>query len=103
MASTSLTSEQLLDSLKNVIDPEVGINIVDLGLVYGVELVGSDVMVTMTLTTPGCPLHATISAAVERALLTCHPELSDVMMNLVWDPPWCIDCITEEGRRQLGW
>ena len=98
-----LTEQHLRDSLTLVIDPEVGINIVDLGLVYGVALEGAQARVTMTLTTPGCPLHASIEAAVKRALETRHPELTGVEVDLVWEPAWDTDMISEAGRRALGW
>ena len=103
MTESTLTAEHLLDSLMYVIDPEVGINIVDLGLVYGVELDGSHATVTMTLTTPGCPLHATIEQAVRRSLQSRHPELTDITLDLVWDPRWGVEFISESGREQLGW
>jgi len=103
MTASPLTAEHLLDSLMDVIDPEVGINIVDLGLVYGVELDGTEATVTMTLTTPGCALHASIEKAVHRALESRHPELTDVKLNLVWDPRWGVEFISESGREQLGW
>ena len=103
MSSTTLSPGSLLDSLMQVIDPEVGINIVDLGLVYAVHLTGTEATVEMTLTTPGCPLHASIEAAVKRALSSNHPELTAVTVRIVWDPRWNVDFITEEGRRQLGW
>src|SRR5690625_1892039 len=105
MATSSLTAEHLLEALMTVPDPEVGINIVDLGLIYGVELnrEQAHATITMTLTTPGCPLHASIEAAVRRALQTHAPGLQDVTLDLVWDPPWSVEFISEEGRRQLGW
>ncbi len=103
MTASTLTAEHLLDSLMYVIDPEVGINIVDLGLVYGVELDGTQATVTMTLTTPGCPLHAMIEEAVRRSLQTRHPELTEITLDLVWDPRWGVEFISESGREQLGW
>jgi metal-sulfur cluster biosynthetic enzyme len=103
MSSITLSPGNLLDSLTQVIDPEVGINIVDLGLVYAVHLTGTEATIEMTLTTPGCPLHASIEAAVKRALSNNHPELTSVTVQIVWDPRWNVDFITEEGRRQLGW
>lgn len=103
MPTTTLTPGQILDSLMNVIDPEVGINIVDLGLVYAVNLTGTEVSIEMTLTTPGCPLHASIEQAVKRTLFSLHPDLTAVHLQLVWEPRWGIECITPEGRRQLGW
>jgi metal-sulfur cluster biosynthetic enzyme len=103
MPSTTLSPGSLLDSLMQVIDPEVGINIVDLGLVYAVHLTDMEATVEMTLTTPGCPLHASIEAAVKRALSSNHPELTSVTVQIVWDPRWNVDFITADGRRQLGW
>jgi metal-sulfur cluster biosynthetic enzyme len=103
MTASSLSPGQLLESLMYVIDPEVGINIVDLGLIYAVSVTGSTARVEMTLTTPGCPLHDTIKEAVDRALLTDHPSLAEVDVQLVWDPRWNVEFISEEGKRQLGW
>jgi metal-sulfur cluster biosynthetic enzyme len=91
------------DSLMFVIDPEVGINIVDLGLVYDVRVNGTTVDIDMTLTTPGCPLHETIASAVQRTLETRHPGIGEIRLELVWDPPWDTDMITDAGREQLGW
>jgi metal-sulfur cluster biosynthetic enzyme len=96
-------SDDILDSLMLVIDPEVGINIVDLGLVYDVAVDHGIARIDITLTTPGCPLHASIEAAVTRVLETRHPSLSRVDLNLVWEPPWDVDRITASGREQLGW
>jgi metal-sulfur cluster biosynthetic enzyme len=98
-----LTTEAVLDALKLVLDPEVGINVVDLGLVYDVSVIENAVTIEMTLTTPGCPLHASIEAAVRRTIETRHPDVQDIALNLVWDPPWDTDRITPEGRMQLGW
>lgn len=98
-----LTVQAILDSLTYVIDPEVGINIVDLGLIYRVYLENHAVHIEMTLTTPGCPLHATIADAVRRVLETRHPQLQDIQTELVWEPPWSTDLITPAGRAQLGW
>ncbi|MGB3327423.1 MAG: metal-sulfur cluster assembly factor, partial [Thermomicrobiales bacterium] len=77
--------------------------VVDLGLVYGIMVEGNAVHIDMTLTTPGCPLHATIAEAVQRVLETRHPSLVDIQMDLVWDPPWDTSMITAAGRSQLGW
>lgn len=97
-----LTEESIEDSLRLVIDPELGINIVDLGLIYGISVDGGRVDVTMTLTTPGCPLQATIEAAIERVLETRHRQVEDIGIELVWDPPWGTDLISDEGRAQLA-
>jgi len=103
MPTSTLSPGNILDSLMQVIDPEVGINIVDLGLVYAIHLTGTEATVEMTLTTPGCPLHASIEAAVKRALSSNHPGLTSITVQLVWEPRWKVEFISEEGRRQLGW
>ena len=103
MAFTLVQETFVMEALKEVIDPELGINVVDLGLIYEVDIDDANVSVTMTLTTPGCPLHESIGAAVREALDTYIPGIGDVGVNLVWDPPWSPDRITEEGRLALGW
>ena len=97
------TTEDILESLKFVIDPEVGVNVVDLGLIYNVELHGTAVAITMTLTTPGCPLHDTIEEAIQRIMGTRHPNITEARTDLVWDPPWDTDMISDAGKRALGW
>lgn len=89
--------------LHEVYDPEVGINIVDLGLVYRIEIEGDDVRVIMTLTTPGCPLHDTITEAVDESIHFNVPYVEKVTVDLVWDPPWSPQMITAAGREELGW
>lgn len=98
-----LTETAVLDSLRLVLDPEVGINIVDLGLIYEVKVLGRAVHIEMTLTTPGCPLHDSIEAAVRRVLETRHADIADIQLELVWEPAWDTDKITPAGRKELGW
>ena len=86
--------------LKKVIDPEIGINIVDLGLVYELSLSeDKEIKVTMTLTTPGCPMSNTITGTVTN-LLSRHLPGYTVKVDLVWFPAWEPEMITEEGQRQ---
>lgn len=94
--------EAIVNALTEVYDPELGIDVVNLGLVYALQIVGGDVSVTMTLTTPGCPMHGSISDEVERRLgrLT---GIASVDVNLVWDPPWGPEAMTDVAKRQLGW
>lgn len=87
----------VLDTLRQVIDPELGCNIVDLGLIYGVEIAEGKVRVTMTLTTPGCPMHGSISQGAQIVLLGLD-GISDAEVEVVWDPPWHPSMMTEEGR-----
>jgi metal-sulfur cluster biosynthetic enzyme len=103
MATLLVNEALVLAALKEVIDPELGINVVDLGLIYEAEVKGADVRITMTLTTPGCPLHESIAEAVQVTLQDMLPLLGDVTVHLVWDPPWTPDRISEEGRSALGW
>ncbi len=95
--------EMVYAALQAVIDPELGLNIVDLGLIYNVEM-GEDgrITITMTLTTPGCPLHASFADEIERVLWQSIPGMSGVTVDLVWDPPWNPAMISPAGRRQLG-
>ncbi|TXG80478.1 MAG: metal-sulfur cluster assembly factor [Thermomicrobiales bacterium] len=97
------TEAMAWDVLHGVIDPEVGINIVDLGLVYGIEAEDDAVRVIMTLTTPGCPLHETIAEAVDTSLRYFISDIESVSVDLVWDPPWSPSMITAAGREELGW
>jgi metal-sulfur cluster biosynthetic enzyme len=94
--------EKVLEELKIVYDPELNINVVDLGLIYIVEIVNEvDVTITMTLTTPGCPLHDSITSGV-RYCVEGIEETRNVEVNLVWEPAWSPDKMTAEGKSYLG-
>ncbi|MDA8198204.1 MAG: metal-sulfur cluster assembly factor [Thermaerobacter sp.] len=95
------TPEAVVDMLKNVYDPEIGINVVDLGLVYDVDIDNQVVNVKMTLTTPGCPLHDTLTRTAEMAIETLD-GVNEAHVDMIWDPPWTPERITDEGRRLLG-
>ncbi|WP_347160029.1 metal-sulfur cluster assembly factor [Pontibacter chitinilyticus] len=99
-AQTPDFGDEVFETLKYIIDPEVGINIIDLGLVYQVALEGDTLEVQLTLTTPGCPMSNTIVTAAEQILRKRFPNL-EVQVALVWSPPWSTEMITEEGLRQL--
>jgi metal-sulfur cluster biosynthetic enzyme len=96
-----LTETSVLDALRQVIDPEIGCNLVDLGLIYDVTITGAKVKVTMTLTTPGCPMHESLCAGVQTALLGLD-GVEDAEVELVWDPPWHPSMMTEIARAQSG-
>lgn len=98
-----LSEDAVRAALYEVYDPELGVNVVDLGLIYGIEIEGSLVRITMTLTTPGCPLHDTIAEAVEEAVRIYAPGATTVALDLVWEPPWQPEMITAAGRMELGW
>ena len=98
------TAEQARDNLKNVYDPEIGINIVDLGLVYDIGLSGEGaVAIRMTLTTPGCPLGRYLADSVTGTLRDV-PGVTGVDVRVVWDPPWDPDAMMSDwAKDQLGW
>jgi metal-sulfur cluster biosynthetic enzyme len=89
-------------ALSHVIDPEVGVNIVDLGLVYSVEIGDTGVRVVMTMTTAACPLGAYLREQARRLVATFLPEAGPVTVDLVWDPPWNPSMMSDEARRILG-
>jgi len=97
MNPQSVTQELVLETLRQVIDPEIGCNIVDLGLIYSVDINNSAVFVTMTLTTPGCPMHESISQGAQTALLAIE-GIDYAEIEVVWDPPWHPSMMTEQGR-----
>ncbi len=94
-----VTEREARDALAGVIDPEVGLDIVELGLVYGLTVTPHRIDVAMTLTTPGCPLHDALVGGVERAL--SRDAGQEVAVEVVWDPPWTPERIGSEGRRRL--
>ncbi len=97
--ASTLTTEDVEEAMKDVVDPELGINVVDLGLVYGVNIdESSNVVLDMTLTSAACPLTDVIADQTNQAL---EGIANDVAINWVWMPPWGPDKITDDGREQL--
>lgn len=96
-----VTQEQVIDKLKECLDPELGVNIVDLGLVYGVNIEGSRIQVLMTLTTPGCPLDAYFTRDITTRLKSLK-GISDVAVELTFDPPWNPTSMSKESKDLLG-
>ena len=96
-----VTADQARLVLRRVKDPELNLNIVDLGLVYDVQVENNVVRVDMSLTSPGCPSGPEIMGDAESQLRTI-PGVADVVMNLIWSPPWTPDRMTEDARDQLG-
>jgi len=96
-----LKDQDVFDALKGVVDPELGVNIVDLGLVYEVEINGGSVRIEMTLTSPGCPLAGLIDQMVRGAVGKLK-EVERVELELVWDPPWIPSMMSEEVREEFG-
>ena len=98
-----LAERDILRALRGVSDPEVGVNIVDLGLIYSAEIDGDKVRVVMTMTTPACPMHSYLTEEVREAILAEFEEVTNVNVQLVWEPAWSPRMISEQGKRQLGW
>jgi metal-sulfur cluster biosynthetic enzyme len=97
--TATASEDDVLEAMKDVVDPELGINVVDLGLVYDVHLdEGSNVVLDMTLTSAACPLTDVITDQTNQAL---EGLVNDVTINWVWMPPWGPDKITPDGREQL--
>lgn len=103
MAAAGEGDLRLLECLYEVIDPELGINIVDLGLVYDLELVGDIARVEMTMTTPACPLHEYLASGVESAILGSVPGVRSVDVHLTFDPPWDPAMMSGAAKHTLGW
>lgn len=94
--------EAVIAALKEIFDPEIPVNIYDLGLIYGVEVSpDADVSITMTLTTPHCPVAESMPGEVELRAASV-PGVRDAEVNLVWDPPWGPDRMSDEARLELG-
>ncbi|MDG1138358.1 MAG: putative Fe-S cluster assembly protein SufT [Opitutales bacterium] len=98
--------EQIKENLKSVFDPEIPVNVVDLGLIYRVEIEktedrGRIVFVDLTLTAPGCGMGPVIADDVKNKVLEL-PGIDDAEVDIVWDPPWSQDLISEEGKMELG-
>ena len=94
--------QAVIDALKEIYDPEIPVNIYDLGLIYGVDVDDEcDATITMTLTTPHCPVAETMPGEVELRASSV-PGIRDAEVNLVWDPPWGPNLMSDEARLELG-
>ncbi|MEO6929733.1 MAG: metal-sulfur cluster assembly factor [Casimicrobiaceae bacterium] len=98
---SAATTEEMVDALKDVFDPELGYNIVDLGLVYDVSLVDAVARVSMTLTTPGCPASDMIQAGVRQRLETMD-GVDAVDIDLKWEPRWSPQAMSADARQHFG-
>lgn len=97
---TIVTKEEVIDVLKTCYDPEIPINIIDLGLVYGIEVKGDRVDIKMTLTMSGCPMGELIIENVKRKVEAID-GVKEAKIELVWDPPWTPDRISEEAMKRI--
>jgi metal-sulfur cluster biosynthetic enzyme len=99
--STPITEKQVYEALKECYDPEIPVNVVDLGLIYEVKIIDNWVGVKMTLTATGCPAHSWISQNVKNRLLQI-PGIKEADVRIVWEPQWTPSRMSEEARKKLG-
>jgi len=98
---TTVSAQAIEDSLKQCMDPEVPLNIVEMGLIYGIDVAeNNDVNIKMTMTTQGCPLHETLVQDATRYVKKV-PGVNNVNVNIVWDPPWSMDKMSEEAKVKI--
>lgn len=97
----AVTEEEVFEAIKSVIDPEVGFNIVDLGLIYGAKIDNDHVHVTMTLSTRGCPLHEMMRQWTKDAVLKMD-GVNSCEVEIVWEPAWNISMASDEVKKALG-
>ncbi len=96
-----LTQEKVLEVLSEVYDPEIPIDIVNLGLVYGIDIKDRNVVITMTMTAPGCPASTQI-AGESKLMVEELPQVDSVDIDIVWDPPWDPSKMSEEAQESMG-
>ena len=97
-----VTKDQVMAALQGVEDPELGLSVVDMGLIYNVDIVDDTVKVEMTLTTPGCPLHDSIGRGAQAAVAKV-PGVKTADVRMVWDPPWNPGLMSESAKKAMGW
>ena len=97
----TVTRDQVVEALKQVYDPEIPVNVVDLGLIYEVDVSEGDVAVVMTLTAPGCGMGPMIAQQAEWAIAELE-GVADVQVEMTFEPPWSPDLISEDGKKILG-
>ena len=101
MAETEVTISEVQEALRDVYDPEIPVNVLDLGLIYDIKIDQGQVYVQMTLTAPGCGMGPYIAQQAEWRIAEIE-DVEDVQVDVVFDPPWTPDLITEEGKQLLG-
>jgi len=101
--SLSPMEQTVCDALLQVIDPEVGENIVDLGMVYGIEVEGNIAKVNLTMTSQACPMGEMLLDDIHETLTRTLPNEIECDIHLIWEPPWNPDMISAEAKKRLGW
>jgi FeS assembly SUF system protein len=99
--STQDLEKAVIETLHTVFDPEIPVDIYELGLIYGIDIVDKEVLIRMTLTSPGCPVAGSLPPEVEAKVLDI-PGVESARVDVVWDPPWDPDMMTEAAKLQLG-
>lgn len=100
---TAVTADDIRERIRqNVVDPEIGLNIVDIGLIYDVEVTENQADIDMTLTSPGCPVGPQIIYDVKQTVRRHFPELDAVNVNIVWTPFWSPEMMSEWAKEELG-
>ncbi len=102
MEEQNITREQIVDALKTVYDPEIPVDIYELGLIYDIRVKEDKVYIQMTLTTPNCPSAQSLPLEVKDRVMRI-PGVKDVEVEIVWDPPWGMEMMSEEARLELGY
>ena len=101
-SNLNLTEKDVIEALKKVFDPEIPVNIYDLGLIYNIEIIANfDVIVTMTLTTPNCPVAKEMPSMVSNAIKNLE-GFKSASINIVWEPPWTKDMMSEDAKLALA-
>jgi len=95
--------EAVRRALARIADPEIGVNIVDLGLVYDIVLGPGGCRIAMTMTSPACPTGGLIAEEAREAATAALPPGTPVQVDLVWDPPWSPECMSDQAKKHLGW
>ena len=98
-----VTRQRVVEALGTVLDPEVGINVVDLGLVYDIEVGEQRVRIVMTMTSQACPLNSYFHQAAESAIRKQIPEVAGIDIAMVWQPEWNPVMMSQDARRMMGW
>ena len=96
----TFNEDSITEALKNVMDPELPVSIVDLGLIYNIETVDNNINIKMTLTTPGCSMGSAISRQIENTLYALGAK--NVIVEILWDPPWNPNMMSDEAKAKLG-
>ena len=102
MGAVIPTKEEIYQVLQQCYDPEIPVNIVDLGLIYDVQIEGGKVAVKMTLTAPGCGMGGMIAGQARQKILDNVDGVEEATVDIVWDPPWDPSRISEDAKRKLG-